>query len=158
MATNPTVEDRLLIEDLYGRYSWALDTGSFEGVKEVFADGAKIIARIPGGGQDVSEDPEKVEATMRGWVTDPAVVGRQHHVTTIIVDPDPEGRPDHWAVRTYFIVTESRATPPQQLVWCGYSRDVVKKVDGAFKLLVRDVGIWEGEVLAGFQVRDTPGH
>ncbi len=149
---SPTPEQRLQIRDLYDRYSWALDTGDLDGVRALFAPGASITAHAPGGHAAVATTPEEVDATIVSWLSDPDVVGRQHHVTTLLVDPDPEGRPGHWRVRTYFVVTKLSTDPLEaSLVWPGYADDVVAEQDGTWRIVVREVSLWAGSVLDGFQ-------
>jgi ketosteroid isomerase-like protein len=150
--SSPTPEQRLLIRDLYDRYSWALDTGDLDGVRALFAPGATVTAHAPGGHAAVATTPEEVDETLVSWLSDPEVVGRQHHVTTLIVDPDPEGRPGHWRVRTYFVVTKLDIDPlAASLVWSGFGDDVVAEVDGAWRIVVREVSLWQGPILARFE-------
>jgi hypothetical protein len=82
------------------------------------------------------EGPMKASAA---WPSDELHRTYQHHITTFIVDPDSEGRPDHLGVRFYFMVTEVSDPPNIAIRWSSYSRDTVKKVDGKWKIWRRDI-------------------
>ena len=130
----PTIEDRILIRELYDRMLWALNNGDPDTIRELHTpdmetdrwDHAKSGVEGPIGASTKWPDDE---------------IGRtyQHHTTTFIVDPDPEGRPDHAAVRFYFIVTSVEDPPEIKIRWSSYSRDIVKKVDGKWKIWRRDI-------------------
>jgi ketosteroid isomerase-like protein len=46
----PSAEDRALIEELYSRYSWALDTGDTDGYVALFTEDALVTEEARGGG------------------------------------------------------------------------------------------------------------
>jgi hypothetical protein len=130
----PTIEDRVLIRELYDRMAWALNNGDPDTIRELHTpdmvtdrwDGAKSGVDGPIGAAGA-------------WPSDPVGTTRQHHITTFIVDPDPEGREDHMAVRFYFLVTEVTDPPAIANRWSCYSRDTVKRVDGAWRIFERDI-------------------
>ena len=76
--------------------------------------------------------------------------GHQHQMAQFVFEPDPEGRPDHWVVRSYAWATINRPPAPPHLHWCGHIRDVVAKVDGAWMIRSKDIMGWAGQVLARF--------
>src|SRR5579862_8833115 len=100
MSGEVTLEDRVEIRDLYERFYWALDSGDTELIKASFAPGAKLI-RYSGPPQDA-----EFSAAVGAYFSQHEV-GKtyQHHLTSCIVDPDPEGREDFRAVRVYFLHT-----------------------------------------------------
>ena len=71
------------------------------------------------------------------------------------VEPDPQGRPQHWVVRSYAWATINHPPAPPHLHWCGHIRDVVAKIDGEWKIRSKAIMGWTGEVLSGFQHVDS---
>ncbi len=83
----------------------------------------------------------------------PDFPGHQHQMAQFVFDPDPEGRPDHWVVRSYGWATINHPPEPPHLHWCGHIRDVVAKVDGVWKIRAKSIMGWAGEVLSRFDAR-----
>ena len=48
----PSAEDRTLIEELYARYSWALDTGDTDGYVALFTEDAEATEETRTGGRN----------------------------------------------------------------------------------------------------------
>jgi hypothetical protein len=130
----PTLEDRVLIRELYDRALWALNNGEPDVVLALH-DPEMETDRWDGAKSGVEGAAKAAEA----WPSDPVNRTRQHHITTFIVDPDPEGREDHCAVRFYFLVTEVKEPPRIDIRWSCYSRDIVRKVDGKWLIWRRDI-------------------
>lgn len=150
MTPTTVAEDRLGIQTLYSRYNWHLDIGDTEGVLALFPSGSTIIQ--PGEeGPSVADTADAVRAVVEGWHADPSLRGRQHHVTNLVIGPDPEGRDAHRSARTSFIVTDGAGAPPSQLVWCGYSDDVVARDGDEWHFVVRNVALWSAEVAERFR-------
>jgi SnoaL-like domain len=80
--------------------------------------------------------------------------GHQHQMAQFVFTPDPQGRPDHWVVRSYAWATINRGAGPPHLHWCGHVRDVVAKIDGAWLIRSKAIMRWGGEVLSRFQKSD----
>ena len=79
--------------------------------------------------------------------------GHQHQMAQFVFDPDPQGRAQHWVVRSYGWATINRPPQPPHLHWCGHIRDVVAKVDGVWLIRAKAIMGWTGEVLSGFASR-----
>jgi SnoaL-like domain len=129
-----SVEDRLMIRDLYDRFYWALNTGG-EGQMECFAPGAQIER---GGVGDTVGPETSVEAAEK-WAQDPVGVTYQHHVTNVIIDPHPDGDEDKRAVRIYFLITAVENPPDIKVRWSCRAFDTVQKVDGRWRFLRRRI-------------------
>jgi hypothetical protein len=68
----------------------------------------------------------------------------------LVFSADPLGRAHHWVVRSYAWATINRPPAPPHLHWCGHVRDIVAKVDGAWKIKSKAIMGWAGEVLSRF--------
>jgi hypothetical protein len=132
--STPTIEDRVLVRELYDRMLWALNNGDPDTIRELHT--ADMETDRWDGAKSGVEGPVRAASS---WPDDELNRTRQHHITTFIVDPDPDGRPDHLAVRFYFLVTEVKDPPRTDNRWSCSSRDIVKKVDGQWKIWRRDI-------------------
>jgi uncharacterized protein (TIGR02246 family) len=140
----PSVEDRLAIAELYARYSWALDTGDTDGYVALFTRDCEAEETQTG---HVARGHEEIRKIVEFYHQDPGFAGHQHRIDTLVLDPDPEGRPDHWVARSY---TLASATPPEgdsRVYWSGWNDDVVAKEDGAWRIRYRGIHPWKGKVL-----------
>jgi hypothetical protein len=145
----PSVEDRVLIEDLYSRYSWALDTGDTEGYVNLFLPDAEVVENLPDRIERV-RGHDAIRTFVRRFHTNPDFPGRQHRISQILIEPDPEGRDDHWLVRSYVLTTEFKGEPPHIVYWAGHGRDIVAKVGSEWFIATREIKPWSGDVLARF--------
>ncbi|MGH8258340.1 MAG: nuclear transport factor 2 family protein, partial [Steroidobacteraceae bacterium] len=82
--------------------------------------------------------------------------GHQLQMAQFLFEPDPEGRPLHWVVRSYAWATINRPPEPPRLYWCGHVRDVVASVGGEWKIRSKAIRGWEGEVLSRFHSPGPP--
>lgn len=131
-----SVEDRVLIRDLYDRLYIAMNEGDVPGFIACFASGGHLT-KYNG---DVST-PELSAATGVKWSEDPIGRTYQHHVTNCVVLPDPQGREDFRRVRMYFFVTGVFDPPEIVVRWSCKSDDVVQRIDGAWLFLTRQVSL-----------------
>ena len=131
-----SVEDRVLIRELYDTFYFALNDGDAETLKACFAPGGHIT-RYAG---DPST-PEFGAATGEKWSKDPVGRTYQHHVTNILVSPDPEGREDYRSVRMYFLVTGVWEPPHILVRWSCKANDVVQRVDGRWVFWRRKISL-----------------
>ncbi|WP_395693528.1 nuclear transport factor 2 family protein [Nocardioides sp.] len=138
------------IHTLYSRYNWHLDIGDTDGMLALFLPEASITQPGPDGPVTAS-GAGGVRGVIEGWHSNPEQRGRQHQVTNIVVLPGPDSRPDQRSVRTFFIVTDGRDAPPSQLIWCGYSSDVVVLTGDGWRFLDREVGIWGPDAVDRFR-------
>jgi hypothetical protein len=129
-----SVEDRVLIRELYDRYHWAMNRGDADGVSACFLPDA-ITTRYDGSTVTV----DGVAETARKGPGDRVTSTRQHHLTLLLVDPDEEDREDHRAVRTYFILTEIREPPAIAIHSSCYTHDVVQLIDGDWRFAARRI-------------------
>ena len=143
------IEDRIEIEDLYNEYLWALDTGDSESYAEVFAPEGVVREDHPDGTVREIKGREAIRDFVQRYHQSPGFAGHQHRESTRIFLPDPESRPDHYAVRsTTWALTYNGDTGEAHLHYAGYYRDVVGKIDGEWKLVSRWISPWKGEVLS----------
>lgn len=144
--TRLPTEDRHEIEDLFARYSWALDTGDPEALAMTFTPDGRII-------EEVFEDPDiwegraGIRALGRHYMSSPNFPGRQHHVTMPVYTPDG---PDRCHVRSFVFVTEVHGEPPMELRFSGYYVDEIVRHDGAWLFASRAIRLWDGEILKNF--------
>jgi hypothetical protein len=146
----PSPEDMDAIEQLFNRYSWALDTGDSDTYVSLFAEDAEVTEEARGGGIELKHGHAGVRELVLKFHESPEFPGRQHRMSQLVVDPDPKGRPDHWQVRSYVTTTQNRPPAPPELYWCGHVRDVVAKVDGRWLYKEKSIMGWAGDVLSRF--------
>jgi hypothetical protein len=146
----PSAEDRGLIEELYSRYSWALDTGDTDGYVALFTEDALVTEEARGGGLERKQGRDEVRKLVLKFHENPEFPGRQHRMSQFVYEPDPQRRPDHWQVRSYVLTTQTRPGEQPTIWWCGHVRDVVAKVDGEWLLREKEIMGWGGEVLSRF--------
>ena len=144
----PSTEDRLAIYELYARYSWALDTGDTDGYVALFTEDAEATEETSAGELEVRKGREQIRKLVLKFHERPDFPGHQHQMAQFTFEP--EGRPDHWIVRSYAWATINRPPEPPHLHWCGHIRDVIAKVDGEWKIAAKDIMGWAGQVLARF--------
>ena len=147
----PSADDVVHIQQLYARYSWALDTGDTDGYLALFADDAEATEETSSGDLEVRVGRDEIRKLVRKFHDRPDFPGHQHQMAQFLFDPDPAGRPDHWVVRSYAWATINRPPAPPHLHWCGHVRDVIGKVDGVWLIRSKQIMGWAGEVLARFQ-------
>jgi len=141
----PPVEDRIAIQDLIARYSWALDTGDVESFITLFTADA-VITEAVFEDPDVWSGPEGVRGLIEHYSNSAGFPGRQHHVTQILMQGDSR----RVTARSFAFVTECRGEPPYTLRFTGYYDDVIVKVDGEWYFKERTIRLWDGPVLARF--------
>jgi hypothetical protein len=147
----PSFQDRTEIYELYARYSWALDTGDTDGYVGLFTTDAEVTEETSSGELEVRKGHDGVRKLVLKFHERPDFPGHQHQMTQFVFEPDPKGRPDHWVVRSYAWATINRPPAHPHLHWCGHVRDVVAKVDGAWKIQSKDIMGWAGAVLSRFE-------
>jgi hypothetical protein len=147
----PSVQDRLEIIELYARYSWALDTGDTDGYVLLFAEDGEASEETREGGLEVRRGREEIRKLVLKFHQRPDFPGHQHQMAQFTFEPDPQGRPDHWLVRSYAWATINHPPAPPHLHWCGHIRDVIGKVNGQWKIRSKDIMGWSGAVLSRFK-------
>ena len=147
----PSPQDRTEIYELYARYSWALDTGDTEGYVALFTEDAEADEETRSGAIEVYKGREAIHKLVRKFHERADFPGHQLQMAQFFFEPDPEGRPQHWVVRSYAWATINRPPELPRLYWCGHVRDVVAKVDGSWKIRSKAIRSWAGEVLSRFQ-------
>ena len=138
----------MLIHDLYARYSWALDTGDTEAYIQLYATDAVVYESSPEGRKQIVGHDQIREFVLR-FHGNPDFPGRQHRISQIVISPDPEGRAEHWHVRSYVLTTETQDGYTPNVFWCGYGEDIVGKVEGEWLIKSREIKPWGVDVFAG---------
>ena len=139
-------EDRHEIEDLFARYSWALDTGDPDELALTFAPEGKAIEEVFEDA-DVWQGRAGIRALGRHFMGSPNFPGRQHHATMPVYTPDG---PDRCGVKSFVFVTECHGEPPMVLRFAGYYIDQVVRIDGEWLFESRIIRLWDGEILKNF--------
>jgi ketosteroid isomerase-like protein len=146
----PSAQDRTEIMELYARYSWALDTGDTDGYVELFTEDAIVTEETASGELEDRRGRDEVRKLVLKFHDNPDFPGSQHQMAQFVFDPDPEGRPDTWVVRSYAWSTHAPTPHSPHLHWVGHIRDVITKVDGEWKIAHKAIMGWAGEVLSRF--------
>jgi hypothetical protein len=146
----PDTQDRLDILELYARYSWALDTGDTDGYVALFTEDAEATEETRTGELEVRKGRDEIRKLVLKFHERADFPGHQHQMAQFVFCADPLERPHHWVVKSYGWATINRPPQPPHLHWCGHIRDVVAKVDGAWKIKSKAIMGWTGEVLSGF--------
>jgi hypothetical protein len=129
------VEDRVRIRDMYDRFYWAFNSGDAEGARSFFAPGAQVVRR---GAGDVITGDQSADGVTRA-AQDPVASTFQHHVSNMVVDPDPDGNEDRRRVRIYFLVTGVLEPPEVTVRWSCRSEDIVERIDGRWVIAHREI-------------------
>ncbi len=143
--TEPTTEDRLAIYELYARYSWALDTGDTDGYVALFTEDAEATEETRDGTLEVRKGRAEIRKLVLKFHDRPDFPGHQHQMAQFVFEADPQGRPDHWVVRSYAWATINHPPQPPHLHWCGHVRDVLAKVDGRWLIRSKQIMGWAGK-------------
>jgi hypothetical protein len=131
-----TAEDRVMIRELYDRFYMGLNDGDYAAIKACFTpDGG--IARYDG----EPSTPEFAAATGQFWNENPIGRTYQHHVTSIVVDPDPQGRDDFCKARMYFMVTGVWEPPHIIVRWSCKANDELQNIDGKWLFKKRQISL-----------------
>ncbi|HTY93543.1 MAG TPA: nuclear transport factor 2 family protein [Steroidobacteraceae bacterium] len=150
----PSIQDRIEIYELYARYSWALDTGDTDGYVALFTEDAEATEETRSGELEVRKGRAEIRKLVLKFHERADFPGHQHQMAQFVFAPDPEGRTDHWVVRSYGWATINKPPAAPHLHWCGHVRDVVAKVDGVWLIRSKAIMGWAGEVLSGFRRRE----
>jgi len=146
----PSPQERIEICELYARYCWALDTGDTEGYVALFTEDAEASEETRSGAIEVYKGHEAIRKLVRKFHERADFPGHQLQMAQFVFEPDPEGRPQHWLVRSYAWATINHPPEAPRLHWCGHVSDIVAKVDGAWKVRSKAIRGWSGEVLSRF--------
>jgi len=149
---SPTLEERVLIQELCARYAWALDTADTEGYAACFTEDA-VVRDLHASDKAIVGRQAIYDYAKWRWHSDPNWAGRQHHLDQTIFEADPEGRPDHWHMKSYCWAFDYQRHTRGNAFFVGYYFDTVAKVDGEWLFRERLFGEWMGDILKAF-----PGH
>jgi hypothetical protein len=141
----PALADRALIEDLYTRFGWTLDTADIDGFAALFTPSAVIEDAFAGR----YEGPDAARRFAIAMRDRPDFPGRQHWTNQSLFERDEDG----WRVRSFGIATQRHPEGAIFLPWVGHTDDRVVGHDGAWLFAERRFLRWSGDVLAGFPGR-----
>jgi uncharacterized protein (TIGR02246 family) len=132
-------QDRFAIQDLIGRYVWALDSGDVDGVAAVFTPDGRAI--------DTQGNRYEGEGAARRFAieftTRPDFRGRQHLVTPLFF----EGEGDRYVVTSYWTVVKWRfALNTKEVAVTGWSKDTVVRTDAGWLIEERWLGWYNDRV------------
>ena len=122
-----TADDRAEIRDLAGRYSHAIDLGDSALWAEVFTEDG--VMEMAAQGYNITGEQ------LRGLGADrePAEGGARHIPTTFVID----GAGDDATMRSY--VTVVSTADPARIVFQGRYEDVLRRVDGRWRIAHRKI-------------------
>ena len=130
-----SVDDRMAVYDLLGRYVWALDSGDADGFVNLFTPNGSFVdtrGNRHGG-------PEGLRKAVMGYFNDPDFRGRQHLVTHLFV----EGEPGRYTVTSYWTVIKWWFERNEKAVFStGWSKDTCVKTPAGWKIEERALGWW----------------
>jgi hypothetical protein len=138
MSDQPSVQDRLDIQELLGRYVWLLDIGDVEGVVGLFTpDGA-----IQTGAGIRYEKAEGLRKFAIEDTTQANVRGRQHLVQPLYTRANKGG----YTVRSYWMVVQwILSTNKMDIRRIGWSDDTCVKTPQGWRIKERMVMRWNDE-------------
>ena len=136
--------------DLYRR---AWESNEPDDIRALFTEDAEATEETSSGELEVRKGREEIRKLVLKFHQRPDFPGHQHQMAQFVFEPDPEGRADHWVVRSYAWATINRPPAPPHLHWCGHIRDVVAKEGGEWKIAAKAIMGWSGEVLARFKAK-----
>ena len=85
----PSAEDRLEIQELYARYSWALDTGDTEGYVALFTPDAEATEETREGGLEVRKGHDEIRKLVLKFHKRVDFPGHQHQMAQLVFEADP---------------------------------------------------------------------
>ena len=137
------------ITNLVHFYAEKVDTGNFEAIGRLFADGATecFLEGTPNGGRCVGAE-EVIRWYRRSLAIHKNGPGTRHVLTNLIVDVDEEGATG--SARSYFTVLQCLPDFPLQIVAAGRYHDRFRKVQGAWQFVEK--------ILHGDYVADLSRH
>lgn len=142
-----TPQDRFAIEDLIGRYVWALDTGDIDGVEAVFTEDGRAIDTVG----NIYEAPGAARRFATEFTTREDFRGRQHFVTPLYF----EGEDDRYVVTSYWTVFKWRfELGVKEVAVTGWSKDTVVRTDRGWLIQERWLGWFNDKI--GPWVGPTP--
>lgn len=145
MTLKVKLEDRAEIEELIARYSWALDTGDFEGYADCFTEDG-WLRHWP---QGLCEGREGLKrATDSLWYSKPNhYLGRQHRFSSIIMKPEqPNKGRDAVRIKAFWsILQHDVETFENRIFGMGtWDTQAVRCEDGDWRCFSVDVDLWIG--------------
>lgn len=144
MAISPSLEDRALIEELFARYAWALDTGDTDGFVACFTADAVFADIVEAAGADQIR-----QLVLRKYHANPTFAGRQHWIGQLLYEPADDD-PGRCVVKSFGQVTVRRDVGCS-VFWTGWYEDTVVKAGDIWLFEKRAARRWEGpELLAAF--------
>lgn len=120
-------------EELLARYAELIDDGDFAGIGVLLGDAQITIED----GTVVAEGADAIERFYTSFTRryDDGTPRSTHQITNVIVERDE--RPDHFVVRSVFVVHQAVDELPLQPIVTGRYRDVVVQRDGVVAFVER---------------------
>ena len=125
-----------------------MDTGDTEAYVRLFASDAVVYETVPERVKRI-EGRDQIREFVLRFHRNPDFPGRQHRISQIVISPEPEGRADHWRVRSYVLTTETKDGYAPSVFWCGHGEDIVVKVDDGWFIKSREIKPWGVDVFTG---------
>ena len=135
----PSIEDRFAIQDLIGRFYWALDIGDVEGIVSAFADDGVMIT---GNGDRFAGREELLRFARHA--TGPGAPGRQHIGRPLYFFRNGDG----WTLRSYLTILHfDQETGEKRIRGMAASDDTVVKTRDGWRFKERKNTNWTGKSL-----------
>jgi hypothetical protein len=127
-AERLTLEDRIMIRELYARYVWAMDSGDLDSFVDCYAPGGKLdVGKLAG-------THEEIRQWAAEFLVDSGFPGSQHHYNQFVMDGDGQT----CQVRAYWArLYRLPGTMSCEVIAQGYYTDTVVKSDGQWKFSLK---------------------
>jgi hypothetical protein len=144
-AVNMTADDRLAVQDLLVRYSWALDTADVDAYADLFTADARLHIS-----NTFTEGREAIREYIARFVDRPDWLGSQHYNGQIMFE---EGDSERCALRCYCMIARRSADSGTIVVrTLGTYRDVCVKSGGSWFFQQRTFEAWDEGKVADFRL------
>lgn len=139
-----TAADRILIDELFARYAWAIDTGDVDAFAELFVPGAAIEDTVVKRRFDGPDGPRAFATYFRDRVVFP---GRQHWVGQAVMTMVDD---DTCHVRSFGMASHLYPTGANYLTYLGSYADEVVRTDEGWKFRQRRYFAWRRDTYRGY--------
>lgn len=142
LGVSVPAEDRLAIQDLFSRYSRALDTGNYQAYAELFTEDAVLgMGELRFHGRDAIRDYVKELTEAPNWK------GYQHLNTQFLFE---EGDATRCIVSCYSTIIRREREGLSGLLLQGFYRSVCVKLDGLWYFAERFWEAWNQDKLDSY--------
>ncbi|HLS48732.1 MAG TPA: nuclear transport factor 2 family protein [Actinomycetaceae bacterium] len=139
----PSPADRLEIDELFSRYSWAIDTGDVDGFEALFVDDAELEDTVVGRSFTA---PGAARAFATYFREREVFPGRQHWVGPAVMTMAGD---DTCHIRSFVMASHLYSTGANYLTFLGSYDDVVVRTEQGWKFQRRRFFNWTRDTFKG---------